>query len=117
MTQVLTRLNAVVPKGPANLERAFKTLRDLPRRPDSVVLLTDGLPTGSDSIRMEGDVQELDRLRYFDLARKVLPKGVPVSTILFPLLSGDPASAGRYWQLAAETKGALVSPSKSWPDT
>jgi hypothetical protein len=42
---------------------------------------------------------------------------VPVSTILFPLLTGDPGAPGLFWELANATKGALVSPSKSWPDT
>ena len=117
MTQILTRLNAIVPKGPANLERAFSTLRALPRLPDSVVLLTDGLPTRSDSLALEGDIDEASRVRFFEIAARQLPPRVPVSTILFPLLTGDPGAPGLFWELANATKGALVSPSKSWPDT
>lgn len=117
MTQVLDRLNRIVPKGPANLERAFATLRTLPRLPDSVVLLTDGLPTRSDSLALEGDVDEASRVRFFEIAARQLPPRVPVSTLLFPLLTGDPGAPGLYWELANATKGALVSPSRSWPDT
>lgn len=117
MTEVITRLHAVVPKGGANLERAFTAIRFLPRLPDSIVLITDGLPTRSDSLPMEGAVEEGHRIRFFEIATKQLPPRIPVSTILYPMLSGDPGAPGLYWELANATRGALVSPSKSWPDT
>lgn len=116
MTEIVKRLHEVVPKGGANLEKAFATLRYLPRLPDSIVLFTDGLPTKSDTLPYEGDVGEEQRIRYFELATKQLPPRIPVSTILFPL-NGDPAGPAEYWMLANATRGALVSPSKSWPDT
>lgn len=115
--KILKRLNEIVPSGAANMERAFTTIRFLPRLPDSIVLLTDGLPTQSDSLPIEGPVGEEQRIRFFEIATKQLPPRIPVSTILFPLLSGDPAAPGLYWELANATRGALVSPSKSWPDT
>ncbi|MDP3072440.1 MAG: hypothetical protein Q8N18_19260 [Opitutaceae bacterium] len=117
MSEVITKLHAIVPQGGANLERAFTSVRFLPRLPDSIVLLTDGLPTKSDSLPMEGEIEEEHRNRFFDIATKQLPPRIPVSTILFPMLTGDPGAPGRYWQLANATRGALVSPSKSWPDT
>lgn len=115
--EILKNLNEIVPRGGANLERAFTAIRFLPRLPDSIVLLTDGLPTQSDSLPIEGDVGEEQRVRFFEIATKQLPPRIPVSTILFPLLSGDPAAPGLYWELANATRGALVSPSASWPDT
>ena len=117
MTEIINRLHAVVPKGGANLERAFTAVRFLPRLPDSIVLITDGLPTRSDSLPMDGDVDEGHRIRFFEIATKQLPPRIPVSTILFPTLTGDPGAPGLYWELANATRGALVSPSKSWPDT
>jgi hypothetical protein len=117
MTDVITKLHAVVPKGGANLERAFTAIRFLPRLPDSIVLLTDGLPTRSDSVPVDGDVDEQTRIRFFEIATKQLPPRIPVSTILFPTLVGDPGAPGLYWELANATRGALVSPSKTWPDT
>ena len=117
MTEVVARLHEIVPKGGANLERAFTTVRFLPRLPDSIVLLTDGLPTRSDSLPMEGDVDEGHRVRFFEIATKQLPPRIPVSTVLFPMLTGDPGAPGLFWELANATRGALVSPSKSWPDT
>jgi hypothetical protein len=117
IAEVIKRMHDVVPKGGANLERAFTAVRFLPRLPDSIILFTDGLPTLSDSVPMNGDVDEPTRVRFFEIAVKQLPPRIPVSTILFPLLSGDPGAPGYYWELANATRGALVSPSKSWPDT
>ena len=117
MTDILKRLDVIVPKGGANLERAFTQIRFLPRLPDSIVLFTDGLPTKSDSLPMQGDVEEGHRIRFFEIATKQLPPRIPVSTILFPMLTGDPGAPGLFWELANATRGALVGPSKSWPDT
>jgi hypothetical protein len=117
MAEIVANINNVVPKGGANLEKAFTSVRFLPRLPDNIVLLTDGLPTLSESLPMEGEIDEPMRIRFFEIANKQLPPRIPVSTILFPLLTGDPAAPGLYWELANTTRGALVSPSKSWPDT
>jgi len=115
--EIIKRLHEVVPKGGANLERAFTAVRFLPRLPDSIVLMTDGLPTRSDTLPYEGEVDEGHRIRFFEIATKQLPPRIPVSTILFPMLTGDPGAPGLYWELANATRGALVSPSRSWPDT
>lgn len=117
ISEILKRLDAIVPQGPANLERAFTRVRFLPRLPDSIVLFTDGLPTSSDSLPMEGDIDEAHRIRFFEIATKQLPPRIPVSTILFPMLTGDPGAPGLYWELANASRGALVSPSRTWPDT
>lgn len=114
--EALEKLRQVVPQGSANLERAFTTVRYLPRLPDTIVLLTDGLPTTSDSQPNMGETDDDTRIRYFRYAQRQLPPRIPVSTILFPM-SGDPGTAALYWELASSTRGALVSPSKSWPDT
>lgn len=116
ISEVLTRLRAVVPTGAANLERAFSTVRYLPQLPDNIVLITDGLPTKSDSLLSDGEVTEAQRIRFFEIAVRQLPARIPVSTILMPF-SGDPAGPALFWELANDTHGALVSPSKSWPDT
>jgi len=114
--EIVNRLHAVVPQGGANLERAFTTIRYMKHLPDSIVLFTDGLPTRSDSLPSDGDVDQQTRVRYFEAAVRQLPQRIPVSTILMPM-NGDPAAPGLYWELANASKGALVSPAKSWPDT
>ncbi len=115
MVEILKQLDDIVPKGGANLEKAFTAIRFLSRLPDSIVLFTDGLPTRSDSLPSEGEIGQDERIRYFKLATKQLPPRIPVSTILFPM-SGDPAGPALFWELANATRGALVSPAKSWPD-
>jgi hypothetical protein len=115
LREVVTRLDDLVPKGGANLEKAFHVVRSLPRLPDNLVLLTDSLPTLSDSIPTDGAVGQEQRIRFFEVAARLRPSRVPVSTILFPF-SGDPAAAWLYWRLAVQSNGALVSPSADWPD-
>jgi len=114
--QALAKLRQVVPKGSANLERAFNTVRYLPTLPDSIVLLTDGLPTASDSSPSSESSDDDARMAYLRQAIRQLPPRIPVSTILFPT-SGDPGAPALYWELAGYTNGALVSPSADWPDT
>jgi len=115
LSEIVAKLNTVVPKGSANLERAFSVVRYLQRMPDSIVLFTDGLPTSSDSIPSDGDVTDAQREQFFRAAIRQLPPRIPVSTILMPL-SGDPAGPALFWQLASYTRGALVSPARNWPE-
>lgn len=114
--QALANLRQVVPKGSANLERAFTTVRYMPTLPDAIVLLTDGLPTASDSSPASDSSDDETRMAYLRQAIRQLPPRIPVSTILFPT-SGDPGAPALYWELAGYTNGALVSPSADWPDT
>jgi len=116
LQEVLTKLHTIVPGGSANLERAFTHVRYMQTLPDSVILLTDGLPTTSDSAPNNGNTDDETRIQYLRHAVRQLPPRIPVSTILFPL-DGDPGTAALYWELATDTRGALVSPSASWPDT
>jgi hypothetical protein len=115
LKQVVGRLREVVPQGSANLERAFFRVRTLSRLPDAIVLLTDGLPTASDSFLSEGATNDEQRIRFFREAVRGLPERIPVSTILMPM-SGDPAAPALFWELANRTRGALVSPAKTWPE-
>jgi Mg-chelatase subunit ChlD len=116
VNEIVRKLHSIVPQGAANLERAFASVRAMRKLPDSIVLLTDGLPTKSDSFLTEGAVDDDTRTRLFNVARRQLPPRIPVSTILFPL-NGDPAAAALFWELANATRGAFVCPAKSWPDT
>lgn len=114
--QALAKLRQVVPQGSANLERAFTAVRYMPTLPDAIVLITDGLPTASDSSPASDSSDDETRMAYLRQAVRQLPPRIPVSTILFPT-SGDPGAPALYWELAGYTNGALVSPSADWPDT
>lgn len=111
---MLDELADFVPSGGANMERAFSTVRSMSTVPDAVLLLTDGLPTQSDSYGSGDVVTEQDRLRFFNAAARIAPPDIPINTILYPL-EGDPASPFLFWQLADKTKGGLVSPAPDWP--
>jgi len=113
---VIQRLDLLVPKGGANLERAFMVSRDFKYAAESIVLFTDGLPTLSDTYPGRGSVGDRDRERMFRAAQRRLPARVPVNIILYPM-TGDPAAPMLFWELANQTRGGLVSPAKSWPDT
>ena len=116
ISQIVKRLDSIVPQGGCNLERAFTTVRYLPKLPDSIVLITDGLPTKSDSLPFDGDVGPEQRQRFFEVAKNQLPQHIPISTILLPF-TGDPGGPAIFWELANATRGTMVCPSKSWPDT
>jgi hypothetical protein len=113
--EVIQALETITPKGGANHERAFGSVNQVFPGVDTIMLLTDGLPTQGDSITVGSVTDDRDRERLFRAALRVLPKEIVVNTILYPM-SGDPAAAFLYWQLADRTKGALISPSPSWPD-
>jgi len=111
---MLEALADFVPQGGANMERAFGVVRSMATVPDAVLLLTDGLPTQSDSYGSGDVVTETDRLRFFNAAARIAAPDIPINTILYPL-EGDPASPFLFWQLADKTKGGLVSPAPDWP--
>jgi hypothetical protein len=116
-TEVIKKLDEVVPQGGANLERAFVEVRSLFPSVDTIVLLTDSLPTQSDSVSVgsTSTTDDRDRESFFRAAIKEIPRQTPINTILFPM-SGDPACPYLFWQLADATKGSLISPAPSWPD-
>jgi len=109
-------LRAHAPTGPANLERALNWALTLDPPPDNIVLLTDGYPTAADSVPSGGVLDEATRAAMLDLARRRLPPNVPLNVLFFPW-SEDPSAPAAFWILATQTKGAFVSPARSWPDT
>jgi hypothetical protein len=115
VSEILAQLHRVVPRGRANLEQAFASVRTLDHPPAQIVLLTDGLPTASDSSPLTTSSSEEQRLRWFQIAAKQLPLRIPVSTALLSRAPGESTAAGAYWGLANATRGALVSPANTAP--
>lgn len=114
--EVLRLLGELTPGGGANLERAFITAREKFPLTETIVLFTDSLPTLSDSIPITGATDDRDRERMFRAALREIPRKTPINTILYPM-SGDPAAAFLFWQLADSSGGSLISPARGWPDT
>ncbi len=102
------------PTGGTSLHRAFAVIDRLVPPPDSVILLTDGLPTQGRVIERDRLVSADDRMALFTDAARSLRKGVPINTLLFPM-EGDPTAAGAFWQLAISTQGSFITPSRDWP--
>lgn len=102
-----------VPAGGTSLVSAFEFVRTMSPRPDSVYLITDGLPTQGAKPR-GGVVSGRDRLRYFEEAVQRLPGKVPVHVVLLPI-EGDPRAAASFWQLARVSGGGFLEPAADWP--
>lgn len=113
LTAAVEALREVVPAGGTSLHRAFSAASRLSPRPDSIYLLTDGLPTQGESIGT-GTVSGDKRLRFYRDAIEELPSSVPVNVILFPF-EGDPLAGSVFWQLAQLSGGTFLSPSRDWP--
>jgi len=113
--QVLEEIDEFIPSSGANLERAFDMVDDLSIVPDRVVLIVDGLPTLADSYETGDVTDDTDRINMFRVAKKALTAQVPVNVLLYPM-KNDPGAAVHYWRLSDDQGGAMVCPSKSWPN-
>ena len=114
LNAAVTSLRNVVPGGGTNLESLVLAMRDLRPIPDSVYIITDGLPTRDQSAPRGPTVDGSQRLTLFRDAVNRLPRQIPINVILFPM-EGDPMAGAAWWQLARATGGAFVSPSWDWP--
>ena len=103
MEQALSALRR--PRRPAG--RACRTLspfKDLNPAPDSVILVTDGLPTQGDEpplMRTLVDVEQREDLMQ-DAVKSLPPPAPPFSIVLLPM-EGDPSAPIYFWRLARAT--------------
>jgi hypothetical protein len=115
LTAAIAASRRIVPDGGTSLHQAFDVIRRMSPRPDSVILLTDGLATQGKSLSPRGVATVKDRERFTSEAiRDALPPSVPVNTLLFPM-EGDPTAAGAFWLLAIKTRGSFLTPARDWP--
>jgi hypothetical protein len=111
----ITTLRALAPRDGTSLENAFEVVNSLDPKPDSVVIITDGLPTqGTSGPGTRKTIDSKGRMRLFESAYKRYPRGIPLNVILLPM-EGDPEAAGAFWIAARQTRGAFLVPSKDWP--
>ncbi len=107
-------LRQMVPENGTNFYRSFAALAQLDPIPDNIFIITDGLPTQGKSAPKKTTVSGPDRLKLFRQAIDLLPRGVPVNTILLPM-EGDPFAASAFWHLAVTSQGSFLTPSADWP--
>jgi hypothetical protein len=114
LKQAMSSISSLPPQGGTSLHKAFEIIRRMNPKPDSVILLTDGLPTLGSSKTSAKTVSGRKRLALFSSAVRTVPQGVPVNILLFPM-EGDPAAAAAFWDLAITTRGSFITPSRDWP--
>ena len=115
--EAIMLLKETPPEGGTNLERLFRRFSDMDPLPDNIFLITDGLPTMDDSNRSRRQLTVSAQQRhsfFLDVQRNLVPIGIPINVILFPL-EGDPWAAGTYWSLCYQTAGTFMTPSEDWP--
>lgn len=118
-----------IPENGTNLERALQAIKKMFPLPDSVYIITDGLPTLGEPVKKLGILLETrnclkPRGKITSECRHIIfqkAKGnylsgnkIKTSTILFPL-QGDLRAASDYWNLAIQSGGTTISPSRDWP--
>ena len=114
LDSAIASVRKLAPHGGTNLHTAFDVIRKLKPKPDSVLLLTDGLPTQGNNLQVSNSITGKERQDLFNSAITRLPKGVPINTLLFPI-EGDPTAASSFWGLAIATDGSFITPSRDWP--
>ncbi len=114
INRMIAALKQAVPQGGTSLYNAFADAARMRPRPDNILLLTDGLPTQGKNKPTKNTISGDERLKLFLQATKALPRSVPVNTILFPM-EGDPMAAVSFWQLAIDTGGSFLTPTRDWP--
>ena len=114
LERVMESTDAFVPSEGTSLSKAIDVIAEFDSKPDNLFILTDGLPTLGNTPPKKYMVTGSQRRQHFETAISKLPRGIPVNTILFPM-EGDPEAAALFWQLALDTKGAFIAPSRDWP--
>src|SRR5690606_5914301 len=107
-------LRRTVPQNGTNMLAAFDVINQMNPPPDNVIVLADGLPALNSPEPKRGMVTGQERLRYHYEAEAVVPNGVPVNILLYPM-EGDYNAAIAYWLLAYRTGGSFMSVSEDWP--
>ena len=114
--QAISALRRTAPTGGSSLQNAFAVIKDMNPAPDSVILVTDGLPTQGDKpplMRTLVTMEQREDLMQ-DAVKSLPPRAPPFSIVLLPM-EGDPSAPIYFWRLARATGGDFLSPAKDWP--
>jgi hypothetical protein len=114
LDEAIRKLRRTVPENGTNMLAAYEVINQLNPRPDNVLLLVDSLPTTDQLEPERGMVTGAERLRFHYGAIDVIPSGVPINILLYPM-EGDYQASIAYWLLAYGTGGSYMSISKDWP--
>lgn len=112
--ELVTELKQVTPIGGTSLHPAFSLAAKMTPEPDSIFLITDGLPTMGFDTDTKGLVTSRQRVAFFADSVRILPPSASINVILFPM-EGDPLATSSYWRLIQASGGSFISPSEDWP--
>ncbi|MGV6807337.1 MAG: VWA domain-containing protein [bacterium] len=112
--RLFSELRRRAPEGGTSLVNAFQSINTFAQRTDNLFLITDGLPTQGATVPNGNTVSGRQRVKFFNEAGKLLPRGLPLNVILFPM-EGDPQAAAAFWQLSIAQRGSFLAPSRDWP--
>jgi len=107
-------LRRTVPKNGTNMYSAFQVIRDMKPRPDNVILLVDSMPTMDAATSTKNVIGPGERLNLFTAATQVIPSGIPINIMLYPM-EGDARASVSLWALALKSRGSFISVSRDWP--
>ena len=107
-------LRRTVPKNGTNMYSAFQVIRDMNPRPDNVILLVDSMPTMDAATSTKTVIGPGERLNLFTAATQVIPSGIPINIMLYPM-EGDARASVSLWALALKSRGSFISVSHDWP--
>jgi hypothetical protein len=110
----INTLRRTVPREGTNMYSAFQVIRDMNPRPDNVILLTDSMPTMDAATSTKSVILAGERLNLFTAAVQLIPSGIPVNIMLYPM-EGDAQASVSFWALALKTRGSFISVSHDWP--
>jgi len=127
---ITQNLDAIVPNGGTNLSSALKLVNQTRPKPDSIYVITDGLPTkGQKKYRNSSNFTQCDsissnakkingecrvKLFWASVNEFTSKTNIETNVVLLPL-EGDPEAAPNFWMWTANTGGLLLVPSKDWP--
>jgi len=114
MDQALKNMRSVIPDMGTNLVSAVEVINNMSPQPDNVFLITDGLPTKGVKASKGSSVSNNQRINFFNDAYKLIPREIPINTLLLPM-EGDPYAAAAFWRIALETRGSFIAPPRDWP--
>lgn len=114
LSDAIDGVRTLAPEKGTSLINAFAVAAKLSPKPDSIILITDGLPTQGTAAANKGVVTVEERQALFEAALARLSPGIPVNTLLLPI-EGDPTAAEAFWRLAIASRGSFITPSRDWP--
>ncbi|MDG2108258.1 MAG: hypothetical protein P8J74_06425 [Woeseiaceae bacterium] len=114
LEEAVNTLRRTVPENGTNMHSAFQVIRDMNPRPDNVILLVDSMPTMDAATSTKTSIGPGERLNMFSAAAQLIPSGIPMNIMLYPM-EGDARASISLWALALKTRGSFMSVSRDWP--